>query len=95
LEPDLNERFYGIPETSMRVFVKLFATLTHYKDGAKAGTPFDIDISEDAKVIDLINIFHIPPEEAHVIFINSIIVNPESNLKDGDVIGIFPQVGGG
>jgi sulfur-carrier protein len=79
----------------MRVFVKLFATLTHYRNGAKAGTPFEFDMPEDAKVIDLINMFHIPLEEAHVIFINSIIVNPESNLKDGDVIGIFPQVGGG
>jgi sulfur-carrier protein len=79
----------------MQVSVKLFATLTRYKDGAKTGTPFYVDLPEAAKVLDLINILHIPPEEAHVIFINRIIVTPETHIKNGDDIGIFPQVGGG
>lgn len=79
----------------MQVSVKLFATLTRYKEGAKTGTPFLVDLPDDAKVLDLINTLRVPPEEAHIIFINRIIVTPEAGIKNGDVIGIFPQVGGG
>ncbi len=79
----------------MLISVKLFATLTRYKDGAKAGTPFEIDLPENATILDLITFLNIPLEEAHVIFINNIIVRPETEIKLGDVIGIFPQVGGG
>lgn len=79
----------------MRILVKLFATLTRYKEGARAGTPFEFILSEDAKVLDLINTLHIPLEEAHVIFINNMIVDLETSLNNDDVVGIFPQVGGG
>lgn len=79
----------------MRVTVKLFATLTHFYSGAKAGKPIEIDLPEGAIVKDLIDYFQIPIEEAHVIFINNIIIEPDTKLSDGDVIGIFPPVGGG
>jgi molybdopterin converting factor small subunit len=46
-------------------------------------------------VQDLIEQLEIPVEETRVIFINNIIEGPDSKLKDGDVVGIFPPVGGG
>jgi molybdopterin converting factor small subunit len=79
----------------MQVSVKLFATLTHYRPGAKAGTSFTVDLPENARVIDLIDMLHIPPEEAHVVFINNIIVRHETPITVGDNIGVFPQVAGG
>lgn len=79
----------------MRVSVKLFATLTHYGPGVRAGEPFDIDLPENARVIDLINALHIPPLEAHVVFINNMIVRHETPVMGGNNIGIFPQVAGG
>jgi len=79
----------------MQVSVKLFATLTHYRPGAKAGNAFTVDLPENARVIDLINTLHIPPEEAHVVFINNIIVRHETPVTVGDNIGVFPQVAGG
>jgi sulfur-carrier protein len=79
----------------MQVSVKIFATLTHYRPGAKAGIPFDIDLPENARVIDLINLLHIPPVEAHVVFINNIIVRHDTHITVGDNIGVFPQVAGG
>lgn len=80
---------------NMRVTVKLFATLTRYKSGAKAARPFEVDLPEDAVVQDIIDLFEIPPEEAHVIFINNIIREASTGLNEGDVVGIFPPVGGG
>ncbi|NMB53903.1 MAG: MoaD/ThiS family protein [Leptolinea sp.] len=79
----------------MQVTVKLFATLTHYGPGVRAGEPFKVDLPENARVIDLINTLHIPSEEAHVVFINNMIVRHETPLKVGSDIGIFPQVAGG
>ena len=79
----------------MRVTVKLFATLVRFKDGLRAGKPFDVDLPEDSVVQDLIDYLKIPPEETHIVFINNIIEEADSKLKDGDVVGMFPPVGGG
>jgi Molybdopterin converting factor, small subunit len=79
----------------MRVTVKLFATLIRFKDGSRPGKPFEVGLPEGSVVQDLIDHLRIPVEETKVVFINSIIEENQSRLKDGDVVGIFPPVGGG
>ena len=79
----------------MRVTVKLFATLVRYKDGSRAGKPFEMELPEDSVIQNLIDALKIPAEETHVVFINNIIEDVHSSLKDGDVVGMFPPVGGG
>ncbi|MHC1783681.1 MAG: MoaD/ThiS family protein [Anaerolineaceae bacterium] len=79
----------------MQVTVKLFATLAGLRGDVKSGKPFEVDLPDSATVTDLINILQIPTDEIHIVFINNIIQEPASTLKDGDVVGIFPPVGGG
>jgi sulfur-carrier protein len=79
----------------MRVTVRLFATLVRFKDGSQAGRPFEVELPEGSLVQDLVNSLNIPLEETHVVFINNIIVETRSKLQDGDVVGLFPPVGGG
>ena len=79
----------------MRVTVKIFATLVRFKDGTRFGKPFDVELPEGSIVRDLIDHLRIPPEETHVVFINNIIEEHHSPLNDGDVVGMFPPVGGG
>lgn len=79
----------------MRVTVKLFATLVRFKDGSRAGRPFDVELPEGSIVQDLVDLLKIPIEETHIVFINNIIEERGSKLKDGDVVGMFPPVGGG
>lgn len=79
----------------MLVNVKLFATLVRFKDGSRAGRPFEVELPEDAVVKDLIDHLKIPAEETHIVFINNIIEGPHSKLNHGDVVGMFPPVGGG
>lgn len=79
----------------MRVTVKLFATLTRFKDGTRAGKPFEVELFDGALAEDLIDHLKIPSEETHIIFINNMIEDHHSPLKDGDVVGMFPPVGGG
>jgi sulfur-carrier protein len=82
-------------ETDMRVTVKLFATLVRFKEGSRAARPFDVELPESSTVRDLIDTLKIPPEETHIVFINNIIEGPDSRLKENDVVGMFPPVGGG
>ena len=79
----------------MRVTVKLFATLVRYKDGARAAKPFELELPEGSVIQNLIDTLKIPAEETHVVFINNIIEDVHSSLKDGDIVGMFPPVGGG
>jgi len=79
----------------MHVSVKLYATLSHYGQSKRAGTPFEIDLSEEATVQDLINQLRIPLEATRITFVNGIIQGPDWKLKDGDVVGMFPSIGGG
>lgn len=79
----------------MRVTVKLFATLVRFKDGSRTGKPFEMELPEGSTVQDLIDVLKIPAEETHIVFINNIIEEAHTKLKDGDVVGMFPPVGGG
>ena len=79
----------------MQVTVKLYATLHRYGLGERAGTPFKIELSEEATLRDLINQLKVPPEETRIMFVNGIIQEPDWRLKDGDEVGMFPPIGGG
>lgn len=79
----------------MHVTVKLFATLIRYKDGSRSAKPFEVELPEDSAIDYLVECLKIPTEEIHVIFVNNIIEGPDTKLKDGDVVGLFPPVGGG
>ena len=74
----------------MKVTVKLFASLR--KDRFAVD---DFDYQEGAKVGHILASLNIPEEEAAIIFINSRHGEPDSLLKDGDLLAIFPPVGGG
>lgn len=79
----------------MRVIVKLYATLTQYREGVKAGKPIEFELPDGATVQDLIRELKIPHEQTRVTFVNGIIQEAEWGLKEGDEVGIFPPIGGG
>lgn len=79
----------------MHVTVRLYATLHRYGPGEQAGTPFEIELPEDAILLNLIDQLKIPPEETRITFVNGIIQERDWRLKDGDQVGMFPPIGGG
>ena len=79
----------------MKVTVKLYATLSRYWQGQRAGTPYEMELPEEATLEKLIEQLKIPLEETRITFVNGIIQEPDCRLKDGDEVGIFPPVGGG
>jgi molybdopterin converting factor small subunit len=80
----------------MRVIVKLFATLKEYAPiQGLSGTPFDMEVNENATLGDIVEILKLPVEEVKIPFVNGIVQPFDWQLKPGDEIGIFPPVGGG
>ena len=79
----------------MLVKVKLFASLRRYSGEKRAGTPVEVEVPEGGTVLDLLSCLEIPPEEAHLTFVNGIAQPQDWKLRPGDEIGIFPPIGGG
>jgi len=70
--------------------VRLFAT---FRDGREK-TLF-LDAQEYSYAADILNHLHIPAEEVAILLINGRHSKPEAKVQDGDVLALFPPVGGG
>lgn len=74
----------------MKVTVKLFATLRDY--GPKYS---EIDIKEGTSLKDLIKMFNIPDDFPLIRLVNGEFANNEYELKEGDIVSLFPPIAGG
>ena len=70
--------------------VRFFATL---RDGR--GKVTQIPAEDVSTACDILRRFEIPTEEVAILLINGFHSKPEDAVKDGDVIALFPPVGGG
>lgn len=70
--------------------VRFFATL---RDGRGKITEIPAEAASTAG--DILRRFDINPEEVAILLINGFHSKPEDSVKDGDVISLFPPVGGG
>lgn len=70
--------------------VRVFATLRKGRDKI---IMMDADIVSCAR--DIIQKLDIPEEEVSILLINGFHQKPESLVKDGDIVALFPPVGGG
>ena len=74
----------------MMIEVRVFATLRQGRD--KIITMDADDISCAGDIIQKLNI---PENEVSILLINGFHQKPESTVKDGDIVALFPPVGGG
>lgn len=70
--------------------VRLFATLRTGR-----GKIFQLDASEYQTGTQVLAHFGIPAEDVAIFLINGFHSKPDAAIKDGDVLAIFPPVGGG
>lgn len=75
------------------VQVLLYATLRSY--GIDGQASFQLDMPAGSKVMDIIEKLSIPIEEVKLVMINGVLNEVDTELKEGDRVGIFPPVGGG
>ena len=70
--------------------VRLFATLREGRGKVQM-----LDATDIAVAGDIIRRLEIPVEEVAILLINGFHQKPETPVKDGDIVAIFPPVGGG
>ena len=70
--------------------VRLFATLRQGRQKVYQFEPDSIRNVQDT--MDLVNG---PRSEGNIILINGFHQKPETEVKDGDIVSLFPAVGGG
>lgn len=84
---------------AVKITFKLFASLTQYLPGEAVRNIVEIEIAPDTTVHEIIDRYHVPRADAHLILINGLYVEPEDRdrpmLKEGDALAIWPPVAGG
>ena len=79
----------------MKVEINLYATLSKYLSDKSKQRPAILDITDGARVRDIVKALNIPAESVKLVFINGVHGNMNDVLKDGDRLGMFPPIGGG
>lgn len=84
------------PEKSpVRVRVVLSSSLRHYRPDYDAQSGLDFSLPGGTDMAGLMAALGIPAREVKVIMVNRRPVLPERVLADGDLVGLFPSLGGG
>lgn len=74
----------------MDITVKLFATL---RDGRFSVQT--MPVAPDARLGDVLDAIDIAEEDLAILLVNGLDAEPGRPLKEGDVISLFPPLGGG
>jgi sulfur-carrier protein len=77
----------------MKVEVQLFATLRKY--GPSCEGPLAVDLSEGDAVVKMLEALRIPHDVEKVILVNGRPAEPDTVLREGDKVVLFPPVTGG
>ena len=79
----------------MEITVRLFAHFLENLPGKDGGREAVIPLSEGTTVAHLIKGLGISAELPKVILVNGQMKEPDEELRDGDLVSIFPPVAGG
>ena len=70
--------------------VRLFATLRQGRQKV-----YQVEADSVSTVQDIMDAVDVPRSEVNIMLINGFHQKPETEVKDGDVVSLFPAVGGG
>lgn len=83
----------------MKIRLRLFATLQDYLPPDSRESEALVDLPDFASIIDVLGMFGVPVNLAHIVFVNGRhVLRPNLatyRLKDGDTLAVFPAIGGG
>ena len=74
----------------MNIEVRLFAT---FREGRQK--KYFLQVEEDTKIVDILNKLNIDEEEVSIMLLNGIDGEGNRSLSEGDILSLFPPVGGG
>ena len=70
--------------------VRLFATLRQGRQKV-----YQLEQSSVKTVQDIMDVLDVPRSEVNIMLINGFHQKPETEVKDQDIVSLFPAVGGG
>jgi molybdopterin converting factor small subunit len=76
---------------TLKIDLRLYATLQPYAPPNASCYPIEAGTSIEMIIEDLA----MPKDQIKLVFLNGVKCDLETQVKDGDRIGIFPPVGGG
>jgi sulfur carrier protein ThiS len=83
----------------MKIKLRLYATLQKYLPAGTSNSETDMELPEAATIADVLGLLGVPMNLAHIVFINGRHVLrpdiPAHQLQDGDILAVFPAIGGG
>ena len=83
----------------MNITLKLFATLTDYLPAGAKGNIAQLQLTDDARLGDLLDELKLPEKLVHLVLVNGAYVAPDARtghrLVEGDTLAIWPPVAGG
>ncbi len=89
--------FYG--QVVMKITVKLFATLEKYLPEDARNHQVTLEVPPGASVQACLDRFQIPEKLRHLVLINGVYIPPDqrmsTELKEGDVVAVWPEIAGG
>jgi thiamine biosynthesis protein ThiS len=83
----------------VQVEFKLYAGLMAYLPPGATDHAVSVKIAEGTTLFDLMDRYHVPRGQAHLVVCNGLFVPPSQRetyrLRDGDVVALWPPVAGG
>ncbi len=79
----------------MLVRVKLYSYLQKYGPVGSDGQFFEVELPDRSTVADLVAVLQIRSYELSLAYVNDEARSELFRLKPGDVVGLFPPMGGG
>lgn len=79
----------------MTVEIRLFATFRDFLPPGSTTFSFTKVLEEETKVEEILRELKLPEEVPKIIIINGLHADAGRVLRDGDILSLFPPVGGG
>jgi sulfur-carrier protein len=80
----------------VQITVRLLASYRQYlPEGHDRHAGFVADVAPGAQVGDVLDRLPVPEDDAYTFFVNGLHAEREQVLEPGDILSVFPAVGGG
>jgi sulfur carrier protein len=77
-------------QNTMKIKIKLFAILRDFGPDIE-----EKSVPENSSVESVVNSLGLPEDIPLLTIVNGVHTDPQDTLKEGDVLALFPPVGGG
>ena len=79
----------------MKVEVRLFANLAKLLPPGSQKKRANVTVRKGTTVEELLDRLNVPLKITNIIMVNGVHKNRETELKEGDVVSVFPPIAGG